>query len=340
MTRFGYALMMTVCCMLFTMVFATQAQNEVSVAQIITEENEAEQPEFTILIQLLETIDLIERLADTNLLWLVFAPTDEAFETYFETIGTDLETFLQNPERVAALLGYHLTDEPLLPANFTDGLEIITFINQPIIVSVDIDAKLITLNDDASLPITSQPIVVANGIIYPIDAVLIRPRNVVDSAEPVFSTTATPEPSPTTVVVSTATATPESPEPDEDEDEQTITATPMPVSTEGDTVLPNNGEGDCILFIAFEEQADVRVGPGNNRTGITFLDFDIEYDVLAYSVDERGVIWYELDREAAAPGRLIEQAWVSSEEVLTDGDCTDLELGDATPLIPIEGSDD
>lgn len=333
MSRSTFVLTLIISSLLIVFIISPQAQDEVSVADIILQETEADEPEFTILLDLLDTIDLVDRLNDTNLLWMVFAPTDSAFEIYFETAGTDLETLLQSPNRVASLLGYHLTDDPLLRDALVDGLEINTFINQPIVITVD--DETINLNDDATLP--DMPLIAENGLIYAIDAVLIRPRNAVDTA-PVFLPTETAEATDIDDNESSATPAPDG------TDTNTATPTPLPTISatatpvDDDIVLPNNGDGECVVYIEFEEQADVRVGPGNNRTGITFLDLDIEYSVLSYSVDDRGVIWYELDKDEAAPGRLIEEAWVSSQEVLTDGDCTALELGDAPPLIPIDGT--
>jgi|GEM_PF-2279498 len=96
------------------------------------------------------------------------------------------------------------------------------------------------------------------------------------------------------------------------------------------------GSGEaCTVSTDVADGASVHVGPGNNRTSVTFLATGVDYTVLGQNEDSEGTIWYQLDKEEAAPGRAINEAWVSSDEVDTTGDCDNIGESSAPPVIPI-----
>lgn len=76
----------------------------------------------------------------------------------------------------------------------------------------------------------------------------------------------------------------------------------------------------------------VRVGFGENRTSVTFLEANTEFEALGQNTDDNGDVWYALDKEIAAPGKSIrgDLAWVLATEVDSTGDC------DALPIMRAE----
>lgn len=93
--------------------------------------------------------------------------------------------------------------------------------------------------------------------------------------------------------------------------------------------------GICLVSTDQTRYTRVRVGPGENRTSVTFLEPTIEYTVLGRFEDDGGEIWYQLDKEEAAPGRAVNEAWVAAEEVSAEGDCENIGESAPPPLIPI-----
>jgi len=93
-------------------------------------------------------------------------------------------------------------------------------------------------------------------------------------------------------------------------------------------------EDTCRVSVETNDTVRVRVGPGENRTAITFLEADTHYTVTGFNAinDE---IWYQLDSEEAAPGRPVEETWVNSIQVEIHGDCDALEESVAPIIRPI-----
>ena len=79
--------------------------------------------------------------------------------------------------------------------------------------------------------------------------------------------------------------------------------------------------GQCVVSTPNAETVLVRVGPGFNRTQIDFLPADTPLTVLGLSQDDNGNVWYQVDRELAAPGKDIEEAWVLSTNVERSAGC-------------------
>ena len=108
-----------------------------------------------------------------------------------------------------------------------------------------------------------------------------------------------------------------------------------------DAVLlpPDDGAADsaeaCIISTSETGTVQVRVGPGNNRSSVAFLPANQDFEPLGQAVDDDGNVWYQLDKETAAPGRAINEAWVAAEQVDTAGDCSAVDEAAAPPIIPI-----
>lgn len=104
---------------------------------------------------------------------------------------------------------------------------------------------------------------------------------------------------------------------------------------DADLTLTGSGGGVCIVSAEGANTARVRVGPGNNRTSVTFLPTGTEFEVLGQTDDDEGNTWYQLDKEEAAPGRAINEAWIAAADVNSSGDCDNIGEAAAPPLIPI-----
>jgi hypothetical protein len=96
-----------------------------------------------------------------------------------------------------------------------------------------------------------------------------------------------------------------------------------------------NSSATCTISTDEARTVRVRVGPGENRTSVTFLPENVEVPVTGQIEDEDGNIWFQVDKETAAPERAINEAWVLAEEVETSGDCEAIVNASAPPIIPI-----
>lgn len=96
-------------------------------------------------------------------------------------------------------------------------------------------------------------------------------------------------------------------------------------------------EPTCFVITDSARTVRVRVGPGENRTSVTFLPQELEVPVLGQAEDDSGNLWYQLDKEVAAPGRSINEAWIASndENLESLGECDDILNTNAPPIIPI-----
>lgn len=96
--------------------------------------------------------------------------------------------------------------------------------------------------------------------------------------------------------------------------------------------------GECIVSTDVEGDVRVRVGPGLNRTSVSFLPANTDFVVQGRSEDDDGTVWFQLDKEEAAPGRAINEAWVAADGLMTTGACDNVADASAPPIIPIAPS--
>ena len=90
----------------------------------------------------------------------------------------------------------------------------------------------------------------------------------------------------------------------------------------------------CLVRTEEKDSARVRVGPGQNRGVVTFLAAQTDFTVLGQALDNQDALWYRLDKDEAAPGRLINEAWVAASEVTASGGCEGVNDVEAPPIIP------
>jgi uncharacterized surface protein with fasciclin (FAS1) repeats len=78
--------------------------------------------DFSILAAAVEAADpaFAEALSSTELFYTVFAPTNEAFEALFKTLGVTAEEVLKNPELLNAVLAYHVVPGGFIGAALAD----------------------------------------------------------------------------------------------------------------------------------------------------------------------------------------------------------------------------
>jgi hypothetical protein len=75
-----------------------------------------------------------------------------------------------------------------------------------------------------------------------------------------------------------------------------------------------------LCFASTEtENVGVRVGPGTDRSRITFFPLATKIPVMGQFTDASGLVWYMVDKDTAAPGKLIDEAWVLSTDVTAAG---------------------
>lgn len=91
----------------------------------------------------------------------------------------------------------------------------------------------------------------------------------------------------------------------------------------------------CTVSARAANTTQVRVGPGENRTSVSFLAANRQFEVQGQTEDNDGNVWYQLDKEEAAPGRSINEAWVDARLVSETGDCSTVVDAAAPPIIPI-----
>ncbi len=136
--------------------------------------------------------------------YTIFAPTDSAFA---QISPDSLDALKKDPEKLKALLQYHVVKGALTPSNMATMTQTTTTEGQPISITVNADSttvngvKLSTPTGDSS-----------NGVIYPIDSVLVPPDMkgvvvVVPAATTTASGKTTPAAGKGTLVAQASTAT-------------------------------------------------------------------------------------------------------------------------------------
>lgn len=184
-----FLIVVTALSMMLFAVFPTIAQDTNTIADVVTASAEGEEPEFTILLAAVSSSERVtDALSDPEAELTVFAPTDEAFETFLGLAEITAEELLAVPEVVEAILLYHVVDGAV-PAETVvemDGEEVPTLLGDFAPVTIEItedgDVLVIDATDLAELGVTDEdtdatvvtPDVEAdNGIVHVIDNVLI-----------------------------------------------------------------------------------------------------------------------------------------------------------------------
>ncbi|WP_070105127.1 fasciclin domain-containing protein [Anaerolinea thermophila] len=130
---------------------------------------------FKTLVAAVQAAGLVDTLKGEGP-FTVFAPTDQAFAKL--PAGT-LNTLLkpENKQQLVEILTYHVVPGKLPAAEVVKQFEIKTAQGQPVLVKVDGDKVFI---NNAQVILTD--IRAGNGIIHVIDAVILPPKDIVDTA--------------------------------------------------------------------------------------------------------------------------------------------------------------
>ena len=102
----------------------------------------------------------------------VFAPTDAAFTTLFETLEVTAEDLLANPD-LAGILLYHVASGTVMSTDLSDGMTVTTLNGQDI--TINITAEGVIINGTAL--VTVADLTADNGVVHVIDAVLLPPTD-------------------------------------------------------------------------------------------------------------------------------------------------------------------
>ncbi len=154
------------------------AQNEESpgtIADVVVASTEAEEPQFTILLQALQTANLVDAVADPEAELTVFAPTDEAFTALLETLGVSAEDLLAR-EDLADILLYHVVEGRVVAQDILSALDESQALYPETLsgarMEVTLDGENVMV-DDAT--VITPDVTAANGVIHVIDTVLLPP---------------------------------------------------------------------------------------------------------------------------------------------------------------------
>ena len=140
--------------------------------------NDAENPQFTILLAALRAADLVETLDDDDDDFTVFAPTDAAFERVLELLELTADELLADTELLRAVLLYHAVPGKLFSEDVLASEELQTVQGSSIFPTLTEEGAFIVdgseLTSDAELLAPDLiDIEVENGVIHVIDEVLL-----------------------------------------------------------------------------------------------------------------------------------------------------------------------
>jgi len=146
-----------------------------TVADIVTELTEAEEPEFTTLLTAVTEADpaILELLADPTAEFTVFAPTDEAFAAV-----EGLDAIVADTELLTAILQYHVYPGTVYSWQIGDLVDDMGTVNIEMANGAE---ATITVTDmgvminEANIILEMVDIQATNGVIHVIDGVIVPP---------------------------------------------------------------------------------------------------------------------------------------------------------------------
>lgn len=154
-----------------------EATEEADAPGVIVEEIVTEAGDFTILLQALESADLVETLSGEGP-FTVFAPTDEAFEAALESLGLTAEDLLADTETLTNILLYHVVEGEVM-AEDVMGMESAETLLDGAEITIESSDDGVVLNDSVNVIMTDLD--ASNGVIHVIDGVLV-PESVLEVA--------------------------------------------------------------------------------------------------------------------------------------------------------------
>lgn len=146
-----------------------------TIAEIVVESAEAEEPEFTTLLAAVGAADpaVLELLSDPDAELTVFAPTDAAFAALGEET---LSAVVADTELLTAILSYHVFPGVVYSFQIPDFLDDMGMVE---IEMADGSSAMVSVTEDGVFINEAQVVVVdvqaANGVIHVIDAVILPP---------------------------------------------------------------------------------------------------------------------------------------------------------------------
>ncbi len=128
---------------------------------------EPAEPTYATLLEVVEAAELVE-LLDSEGPFTVFAPTDDAFALQPEDT---LEELVNDPERLSAVLGYHVVEGEVASDELADGDEFETVSGATVRV-VENEAGDMTIQ---GVPIVEADLEASNGVVHGIAALMLPP---------------------------------------------------------------------------------------------------------------------------------------------------------------------
>lgn len=145
-----------------------------TIADIVVSSAQAEDPEFTLLLEVVMAADpsVLDALSGEGPL-TVFAPTDEAFQALLEVLGLPVDAVLTQGELLTSVLLYHVVPGEYLESDVVglDGQEVATLLGDEDTILVTVTEDGVVLND--SINVIATNITADNGVIHVIDGVLL-----------------------------------------------------------------------------------------------------------------------------------------------------------------------
>lgn len=151
------------------------------------------------LVELVSAAGLVDRLADANANYTIFAPTNEAFAKIKDL--EDLKTNVKRKQELADIVSYHVVSGKFGSGDLKEGNEL---------DALDEKVIAVTMKDGAlavgGAKVTTADVQASNGVIHIVDNVMTPPKKKSKSKNPPVTTTTTTATT-TTTTVSTSTGT-------------------------------------------------------------------------------------------------------------------------------------
>lgn len=114
------------------------------------------------------------------------------------------------------------------------------------------------------------------------------------------------------------------------DDDSEVTGIPLQELMES----AESGAVACNVSAREPESAQVRVGPGSNRTALLWLPAMREFPVVGQNTAADGSLWWKLD-PAMIPNKATEHFWVAQNQVIASGECDFVPIVEINKVIPI-----
>eukprot|EP01025_Chloroclados_australasicus_P032922 TRINITY_DN3344_c0_g1_i1.p1 TRINITY_DN3344_c0_g1~~TRINITY_DN3344_c0_g1_i1.p1 ORF type:complete len:789 (-),score=123.43 TRINITY_DN3344_c0_g1_i1:1094-3460(-) len=136
------------------------------------------------LLALIRAAGLQSIFRDPTAAYTVFAPSNQAFENFFETQGVDPEALLEDPrnsELLQAILAYHVVDTAYTSAQLSQLAVVNSLLGEdfPLFVEV-LRARVVIEGLASSASVVTTDIQVCNSVVHIIDEVLLAESDVAD----------------------------------------------------------------------------------------------------------------------------------------------------------------